>query len=79
VLGGPLCLASRYDHAAFDTFATLAVCGAVLLALAAVYGSGLAGATRARRRAVAAGAWVAVLGAGFFILDRAGFLLSLGL
>jgi hypothetical protein len=79
VLGGPLLLASRYDHAAFDTFATLAVAGATLLAAAAVYGAGLAETSRARRRAVAAAAFGAVLGAGFVVLDRAGFLLSLGL
>jgi hypothetical protein len=79
VLGGPLLLASRYDHAAFDTFATLALAGAGLLVLAAVYGTGLAEASRVRRRAVAAAAFGAVVGAGFFVLDRAGFLLSLGL
>jgi len=79
VLGGPLLLASRYDHAAFDTFATLAVCGAALLALAALYGAGLAEAPRVRRRAVAVSAFGAALGAGFFVLDHAGFLLSLGL
>ncbi len=79
VLGGPLLLASLFDHAATDTFVTLALAGSALLAVASIFGVGLEGAPIGRRRAVAAGAFAAALGAGFLVLDRAGFLLSLGL
>ena len=79
VLGGPLLLATLFDHSAAPTFQQLALAGAALLLFAAVCGAGLSEASAARRRVVAACAFSAMLGAGFLVLDRAGFLLSLGL
>jgi len=79
VLGGPLLIASMFDHAATDTFVTLALAGACVLLLAAILGGGLVERSAMRRRLVAGAAFAAMLGAGFLVLDRAGFLLSLGL
>lgn len=79
VLLGPLLIAWRFDHAATDTFVTLALAGAVVLLAAAVFGAGLVDASAARRRMVAVAAFAATFGAGFLVLERAGFLLGLGL
>ena len=79
VLGGPLLIASLFDHAATDTFVTLALAGASVLLLAAILGAGLVERSTAHRSVVAVAAFAAMLGAGFLVLDRAGFLLSLGL
>jgi hypothetical protein len=79
VLLGPLLIAWRFDRAATDTFVTLALAGAAVLLVAAVFGAGLVDAPASPRRAVAAAAFAAMFGAGFLVLERAGFLLGLGL
>lgn len=78
-LGVPGLIAWRFDHATLDTFVALALSGAAVLTLAAVCGAGLSDAGALRRRSVALLAFAAMFGAGFLILERAGFLLSLGL
>lgn len=78
VLLGPGLLATTWDHDVADTFERLALGSALVLALAAVAGSGLANrqASARRRFALGGGAVLAQFAVAYLVVDSAGALLS---
>lgn len=77
----PMLVARAYDEAAADTFGLLALCVLLLLAASRLVGEAfdILRPTRTLVSAAAVSAALAVLSAGYLLLDRAGGLIGIGL